>query len=565
MPRASKARHNRQTDPSPIEFFSRLKWLDGRPLLDTIEPYRRELFMRALYEFRDDGVPLYNLVLAGRGKKNAKTLDLVLAGLYSLLIRTSVYGNDGFVLANDEGQAGDDLSLAKKLVAANADEIGTEVDCLSKEIRRKDGKGALQVLPARDVAGAHGKTALFTSFDEIHSYRDWSILEALQPDAFRPDALTWITTYDTLLPAGPLVDLKKAGIKGDDPRMLFSWYSGGELCTDPAFAELPPEQRANPSMQSWPEGIKYIDQQRRRLPSHKFRRLHLNLPGAPDGAFLDPDKVLAAVVTGRHSLPPQDDREYFAYVDMSGGSADDAVLSIGHKEFDRIAVIDLVMKQPGKPPFNPRSAVTRFAAAIASYGLRSVTGDAYAGLTFRQDFEAEGITYVVTRKSKTDLYEAFEPRLNAREIELLDVPRLAEQLMTLVIKGSRIDHQPGDHDDHANAVAGCVDLILVEEYVQLCGGPPKIFDTRLGIQIAGPRTGDFGRPPSPQELAERSRKELINQLAVWRLDQTPTADLRGLYEAASAEVRAMTDTEVTAMLKDQPWSILHRGTVNAAA
>ena len=39
--------------PSPIDFFAHLKWLDGKPLLDTIEPYRRELFMQALHEFNE--------------------------------------------------------------------------------------------------------------------------------------------------------------------------------------------------------------------------------------------------------------------------------------------------------------------------------------------------------------------------------------------------------------------------------------------------------------------------------------------------------------------------------
>ena len=58
--------------PSPIDFFAHLKWLDGKPLLDTIEPYRRELFMRALHEFNKDGTPRFNLVLAGRAKKNWK-------------------------------------------------------------------------------------------------------------------------------------------------------------------------------------------------------------------------------------------------------------------------------------------------------------------------------------------------------------------------------------------------------------------------------------------------------------------------------------------------------------
>ena len=134
--------------------------------------------------------------------------------------------------------------------------------------------------------GAHGKTYLFVGFDEIHGYRDWSLFEALAPDPTRPDALTWIASYDTIwsTPGVPLFDLKR--MADTDPRMLFSWYSA-DLCTDPAFADLPPEERANPSMGSWPDGRAYLEQQRRRLPTHKYRRLHLNLPGAPDGAFLD--------------------------------------------------------------------------------------------------------------------------------------------------------------------------------------------------------------------------------------------------------------------------------------
>jgi hypothetical protein len=50
------------------------------------------------------------------------------------------------------------------------------------------------VLPAKDVAGTHGKSAAFVGFDEIHAYRDWSLMEALQPDPTRIDTLQWITS-----------------------------------------------------------------------------------------------------------------------------------------------------------------------------------------------------------------------------------------------------------------------------------------------------------------------------------------------------------------------------------
>lgn len=443
--------------PAPLEFYSRLRWLDGRPLLDTMEDYRRELHTRALYSFRPDGAPLYNLVLSGRAKKNWKTADLVLAALYRLLMWQSPAGNDGFILANDEEQAGDDLALARKLVAANPDTLRREVAPLAKALRRGDGGGEIKILPARDAVGAHGKTGVFVGFDEIHGYRNYDLFEALAPDPTRVDVLTWITTYDTIYnaPGVPLYDYKRLGKSGDEPRMLFSWYSADE-CTDPAFAELPPEQRANPSMSSWPEGAAYLDQQRRRLPSNKFRRLHLNLPGAPDGAYYDGDAIQRSIVPNLRKLPPAEGVAYAAFVDMSGGSSDDACLAIAHRDDAERRILDLLVSQDGGVPFNPRAAVRKFVRVLKEYDIDEVTGDAYAGLTFRQDFEDEGIDYRLSPLPKTDLYEGIEPELNAGVVELLDLPKLQQQLSTLVVRGAKIDHKPGDHDDWANAAAGAL-------------------------------------------------------------------------------------------------------------
>jgi Terminase large subunit, ATPase domain len=443
----------------PLDFFAHLVWLDGRPLLDTIEPYRRAILREALYSFEADGRLRYNLVLAGRGKKNWKSADLILASFYRLFVWPSAAGNDVFLLASDEGQAADDLKLAKKLIQANPI-LAREVQVKQKEIERLDGRGVLQILPAGDVGGSHGKTYSLVGFDEIHTYRTWDLLEALAPDPTRPDALTWVTSYDTIYnaPGVPLYDLKRAGQAGTDPRMLFSWYSG-DLCTDPAFALLEPEERANPSIGSWPDGRGYLEQQRRRLPTSKFRRLHLNLPGAPDGAFFDAANVMGCIVPGRRRLAPRDGISYLAFVDMSGGSSDDAVLAIGHVE-DGLCVIDLVVSQGGGVPFDPRLAVVKFVALLREYRISRVIGDKYAGETFLMDFRKVGVGYEVSRLTKSQLYEAMEPRVNAGEVELPDEPKVQEQLLTLVRRGARVDHQPGDHDDWANAVAGLVNAVL---------------------------------------------------------------------------------------------------------
>ncbi|RUV59644.1 hypothetical protein EOA85_11145 [Mesorhizobium sp. M5C.F.Ca.IN.020.29.1.1] len=447
------------SSPSPLDFFARLNWIDGRPLLDTMEPYRREFMTRALYTLRDDGTPLYNLVLSGRAKKNNKTTDLVLAGFYRLLIWDSPHGNDVNILANDEDQAGDDLKLAKKLVDANPGTLGREVYSLTKGIKRHDNRGEIRILPARDALGAHGKTASLNAYDEIHGYKNWDIFEALAPDPTRADALQWITSYDTIYssPGVPLYDMKQLGKAGGDPRMLFSWYSG-ELCTDEAFADLPQEQRANPSMESWPEGPAYLEQQRRRLPTHKFRRLHLNLPGAPNGAFLDADMVMRSIVPTLRSIPPESGVKYRAFVDMSGGSSDDATLAIAHKDKRDRLILDLLVSQDGPTPFNPQRAVEKFARHMKVYGISKAIGDNYAGETFKYAFEGQQIQLKSSPLSRTEIYEAFEPLLNAGDIELLDVPKLQEQLLTLIVRGAQIDHQPGDHDDFANAAAGVLTL-----------------------------------------------------------------------------------------------------------
>jgi hypothetical protein len=448
----------RTRSPTSLQFFSRLQWLDGRPLLDTIEDYRRDIFRKVLDTYRPDGAPVYNMALCGRGKKNWKSCDLVLAGLYCLLIRRSPLGNDGIIVASDEGQAADDLSLARKLVEVNSD-LRAEIEPLAKELRLFDGSGSLKIIPGRDVAGAHGKTYAFLGIDELHTARDWSLLEALAPDPHRRDSLTWITSYDTIYntPGVPLYDLKQLGKVGSDERLMFSWYSGGELCTDPAFVDLDPERRANPSAGSWADAD-YLDQQRRRLPTHKFRRLHLNLPGAPEGAFFDQGKVMAAIVAGRTVLAYEPGRKYHGFIDLSGGSNDDSVLAIGHDDNGH-AVLDLVVKQAGSPPFNPRMAVRKFVEVLRSYRLSRVMGDNFAGRTFAVDFEADGISYDVCPRPKTELYEQLEPALNAGEVELLDEPKLQEQLLTLVVRGTKIDHENNSHDDWSNAAAGCVWMI----------------------------------------------------------------------------------------------------------
>ncbi len=268
----------------------------------------------------------------------------------------------------------------------------------------------------------------------------------------------WITSYASIdnHQGVPLYDLFVKGKAVSDPRMYFSWYAG-DYTTDPDFEDADPEQRANPSMESWPEGREYLEQQQCRLPSHQYRRLHLNLPGAPDGAAFDADMIARAIVPGRQQLDPDPGCRYSAFVDMSGGSAKDCCLAIVHRDesTERI-VVDVVVTQTGRPPFDPRQAVGKFAELCKRYHISKVHGDKYAGETFIEDFKGHGITYIPCKCAKHELYQAFEPLLNASALELLDQPKLQQQLTGLEWRGNKIDPRRGEHDDWANAVAGAV-------------------------------------------------------------------------------------------------------------
>ena len=102
---------------------------------------------------------------------------------------------------------------------------------------------------------------------------------------------------------------------------------------------------------------------------------------------------------------------------------------------------------------------------LMAYGVREVAGDKYGGEWPPAEFRKQGVWYRAADKPKSDLYREFLPAVNARRVELLDLPKLVAQLVGLerrVGRGGRdsIDHAPGAHDDVANSVAGVVEVVL---------------------------------------------------------------------------------------------------------
>lgn len=181
-------------------------------------------------------------------------------------------------------------------------------------------------------------------------------------------------------------------------------------------------------------------------------------------AFISREAVEAVVTSGCLERPPIARTEYTAFTDPSGGSSDSMTLAIGHAEINSqtqraIAILDAVREI--RAPFSPEDAVTELTELLKSFGISTVTGDRYGGEWPAEAFRKQNITYRTSELSKSEIYRDFLPRLNSGEVDLLDIPRLTAQLVSLerrTARGGRdsIDHPPGSHDDVANAVAGCL-------------------------------------------------------------------------------------------------------------
>lgn len=182
--------------------------------------------------------------------------------------------------------------------------------------------------------------------------------------------------------------------------------------------------------------------------------------------YVDRKVVQAAVSTGVFERPPQRGIMYEGFIDPSGGSRDSFTLGIAHNAGGK-GVLDVLLET--RSPFIPSIVVKEYAAYLLRYGITNITGDRYAGVWPVEQFAEYGITYEQSAEPKSDIYRAFLPLLNSSLVDLLDNPRLVDQLCSLERRTARggkdsIDHpnQPDAHDDVANAAAGVLLKVSTE-------------------------------------------------------------------------------------------------------
>lgn len=181
-------------------------------------------------------------------------------------------------------------------------------------------------------------------------------------------------------------------------------------------------------------------------------------------AYIDREVVEEAVISGRRELAPESGRHYYGFVDPSGGSGKDSfTAAVGHKD-GVIFVVDAIRET--KPPMSPEEVCGEYAAFFKSYKVHRITGDNFADEWPKERFRAWGITYEKCETPKSGLYRDMLPVLNSGRLELLDHPRLINQLCSLERRTGGtgrdiIDHPRGGnfHDDLPNVVAGVVSVL----------------------------------------------------------------------------------------------------------
>jgi hypothetical protein len=179
-------------------------------------------------------------------------------------------------------------------------------------------------------------------------------------------------------------------------------------------------------------------------------------------SFLDDRLIAAAVDKGRPvELPPRQGISYAAFVDASGGRSDAYVVAIGHKDGGRVVVDCLRGYQP---PFNPATVTAELAFLCRKYRIDRVTGDNYSAEWVASAWAGQGMDYTVCGMSASGLYVELVPVFAQERMNVPDMPVLIRELRNLERRTSRtgrdtIGHPQGQHDDHANAVAGLVQLL----------------------------------------------------------------------------------------------------------
>jgi hypothetical protein len=389
------------------------------------------------------------------GRRGGKSFVLALIAVFLAVFRDwrpyLAPGETGriIIVATDRRQA----RVIHKYCRALLINVPSFVALVEKDIEEEIilNNGVAIEIHSGSFRGLRGFTCIAALLDEIAYWRsdetfanpDVEILNAIRPTMATVPGAFLLAASSPFGRQGALWEAYKNHYGQDGSRVLV-WQAS--------------TRQMNPSVSQW-----FIDEQLQKDPARAASE-YLAQFREGSASFIRPEVVEAAVVRGRYELAPERGIKYAAFCDPSGGSGSDSMtLAIAHNEYhdgQYYGVLDLIREVV--PPFSPEATAREFADVLHDYGISQVTGDRFAGEWPREQFLKRNVVYVVSEKTKSEIYLATLPALNSGRLELLDHPRLISQLCSLERQTGRstgrevVDHPRGLHDDVCNAVAGAL-------------------------------------------------------------------------------------------------------------
>jgi hypothetical protein len=171
------------------------------------------------------------------------------------------------------------------------------------------------------------------------------------------------------------------------------------------------------------------------------------------------DEVIDCAVNGDRpvELPPAADAVYRSFVDVGGSGASEFSIAIGHRDVagGRL-VVDLVRSV--SPPYNVIETTAQYAALLRQWRINEVCGDHYGGSWPSDVWRDQGITYSVSRLTKSELYLSAASVFLRGLVSLPNMPRLVAQLRQLERRtrasGKDLVESGKRADDLANVACG---------------------------------------------------------------------------------------------------------------
>jgi hypothetical protein len=440
------------TDPAMLgPFFEGASWDRWRAVLRgafalPMTTRDRSLFREVAGDRDPPPKPVSELVaIVGRGGGK----DAIAAALAAYVAVTGDFsrlrpGEHATIvcLANDRDQA----AIAFNYIRAQFE----QVPLLAGMVERVTAdtidlaNGAQIIVATNSYRSVRGRTVALAIYDEVGFWRsddcahpDIEVDAALSPGLARHRGALKILISSAYRRSGLLYQRWRESFGRDDDDRLV--VLGDTVSFNPDFDQATIERE----MARDPE----------RAGAEYFCRWRDDL-----ATFIDRETVEACIVPGCRERGWRSGVHYIGFCDPSGGRGDSFTLAAAHYDADgQRGVLDCIREVA--PPFSPDGVVEQFAGLLRQYGISEVIGDNYAGAWPQERFAAHGISYRVSERARSALYLELLPSINSGRVELLDNPRLINQICALERRVERsgretVNHPDGGHDDLANSAAG---------------------------------------------------------------------------------------------------------------